>query len=95
MCDQQSLRSECAYATCLNLLRVLNYRPTPFGISKLKKEDAGARLSLHLSKYHIVGNHVLRLIYTLFVVTPIVCEFLLGTLFCVEALSFYSSFACI
>ena len=26
------------------------------------KGAAGARLSLHMSKYHIVGNHVSRLI---------------------------------
>ena len=36
---------------------------TPFGVSKLKKEAAQDRLSLHMSKYHIVGNHVSRLIY--------------------------------
>ena len=33
-----------------------------FGVSKLK-EAANARLSLHLSKCHIVGNHMSRLIY--------------------------------
>ena len=28
---------------------------------KAKKEDAQASLSLHMSKYHIVGNHMSRL----------------------------------
>ena len=36
---------------------------TPFGVYKLKRiETAQAWLSLHLSKCHIVGNHMSRLI---------------------------------
>ena len=62
MCDQQSLRSAYAYAQsdqysmnfkllaehCLEFLSL--------------KAAAEARLSLHMSKCHIVGNHMLRLI---------------------------------
>ena len=33
-----------------------------FGVSKLKKDAAQARLSLHMSKCHIVGNHISQLI---------------------------------
>ena len=30
------------------------------------KGDCTGRLSLHLSKYHFVGNHMLRLIFTVY-----------------------------
>ena len=66
MCDQQRLRPACAYtqsdqSRCLWL--EYSTDQTSFGVSKLKKEAAQARLSLHLSKCHIVENHMTRLIY--------------------------------
>ena len=50
--DQQSLRSAYAYASRLNILRVklLSFLAL--------KEAVQARLSLHLLKCHIVGNHM-------------------------------------
>ena len=69
MCDQQSLRSACAYAQsdqslCLSLeysmtLRLLIGHNLEFLSLKMA---AKARVSLHLSKYHIVRNHMSRLI---------------------------------
>ena len=42
------------------------YDRTPFGASKLKRRLHRARLRLNLSKCHIVGNHMSRLIATAF-----------------------------
>ena len=78
MCDQQSLRSACAYAQsdqslCLSLdysmiVKLLTEQHLEF----LSYEEAAqARLSLHISKYHIVGNHMSRLNYLLGQCTPI------------------------
>ena len=59
-----------AFASCLNILWLSSYWPNSIKIveiilkTKLKKEAAQAHLSLHLSKYHIVGNHMSRLNYT-------------------------------
>ena len=67
MCDQQSLRSACAYAQSdQSISSSLEYSMTvklteDFESISLK-EDAQSRLSLHLSKCHIVGNHMPRLI---------------------------------
>ena len=65
MCDQQNIRSACAYARADQSLSLsLEYHMT----NKLMTEHlleflslkgaAQARLSLHLSKCHIVGNHM-------------------------------------
>ena len=73
MCDQQRLRPACAYAqTDQSLCMSLEYSM----IIKLLTEHhfeflplkgtAQARLSLHLSKCHIVGNHMSRLIKSQF-----------------------------
>ena len=70
MCDQQSLISACAYAQSDQSLRLsLEYSMTVKLLTehhleflRLKKGAAQARLSLHLSKCHIVGNHMLQLI---------------------------------
>ena len=40
----------------------LSYRPNSNWSFYASKEAARARLSLHMSKYHIVGNHMSRLI---------------------------------
>ena len=68
MCDQESLRSACAYAQsdqslCLSLAYFLNVQLlTEHHLEFLSlKEGVQARLSLHLSKYHIVGNLMSRL----------------------------------
>ena len=70
MCDQQSLRSACAYAQsdqslCLSLeysmiVKLLTENHLKF---KALKQAAEAHRSLHLSKCHIVGNHMSRLEY--------------------------------
>ena len=68
MCDQQSLRSACAYAQSdQSLCKSIEY----FMVVKLLtehhleylslKEAAKARPSLHMSKCHIVGNLMHRL----------------------------------
>ena len=64
MFDQQSLRSACAYAQSdQSLCYLLEYSMSVKLLSIILifyalKEAAQARLSLHLSKCHIVGNHV-------------------------------------
>ena len=70
MCDQQSLRSACAYAQSdQSLCWSLEYSMTtellteqPCGVSKLTRSFTGSSEST-LVKCHIVGNHVSRLIY--------------------------------
>ena len=69
MCDQQSLRSACAYAQsgqslCLSLEYSMTVKLlTEHHLEFLSlKEATQAGLSLHLSKCHIDGNHVSRLI---------------------------------
>ena len=73
MCDQESLRSACAYAQsdqslCLSLAYFLNVQLLTehhFEFLSLK-EGVQARLSLHLSKYHFVGTLMSRLNYQTF-----------------------------
>ena len=70
MCDQQSPRSACAYAQsdqsiCLSLgysLSVTLLTEHNLGFLSLKGA-AQARMCLHMSKYHIVGNPMSRLIF--------------------------------
>ena len=71
MYDQQRLRPACAYAQSgqslyLSLEYFMNIKlPTEHHLEFLSlREDAQALLSLHLSKCHIVGNHMSRLIFT-------------------------------
>ena len=67
---QQRLRPACAYAQSdQRLCKSLEHSMTVkllteqfLGFLSLKKA-AQARLSLHLSKCHVVGNHMLRLKY--------------------------------
>ena len=68
MYDQQSLRPACAYAQSdQSLCSSLEYSMSAKLLIRhllevlSLKEAAEARLSLHLSKCHIVGNHMLRL----------------------------------
>ena len=70
MCDQQSLRSACAYvqsdqSLCLSHEYSLSVKLlTEHNLELLSlKEAAKARLSLHVSKCHIVGNHMQQLTY--------------------------------
>ena len=73
MCDQQSLKSACAYAQsdqslCKSLVVFYDCKATdftPFEVSKPKKEAAHAHLSLHLSKCQIAGNLMPRLLLTI------------------------------
>ena len=73
MCDQQSLRSACAYAqfdqsVCLLLeysMSVKLLTEHHFEILNLK-DAAKTGLSLHLSKCHIVGIHMTQLIFYFF-----------------------------
>ena len=65
MCDQQRLRPACAYAQsdqslCLWLAYSISVKLlTEHHLEFLSlKEAAQARLSLHLSKCHIVGNYM-------------------------------------
>ena len=65
MCVQQSLRSACAYrqsdqSFCLSLEYYMTVKLlTEHHLETLSlKMTAQARLSLHLSKCHIVGNHL-------------------------------------
>ena len=53
-----------AFAIRLNILWVLSYWLDIIWSFLALKEAAQARLSQHLSKYRIVGNHMSRLIYT-------------------------------
>ena len=53
-----------AFASHLTVLGRLSYWPNIIWSFLSKKEAARARLSLHLSKYHIVGNHMSRLKYS-------------------------------
>ena len=58
MCDQQSVRSAYAYTQSdQSLCYPLEYS---MSVKQAEKEDAQARLSLHLSKSHIDGNHMSR-----------------------------------
>ena len=73
MCDQQSLRSACAYAQsdqslCWSLEYSMNLLTEHHLDFKAQKGTAQARLSLHLTKCHIVGNHMSRLIYDIMMV---------------------------
>ena len=51
-----------AFASRLNILWVLSYKPDITYSVLSQKEAAQARLSLNVSKCHIVGNYVSRLI---------------------------------
>ena len=71
MCDQQSLRSAWhmrslvrAFASRLDILWLFSYWLNTIWsyLHVAWKEAAQARLSLHMSKYHIVGNHMSRLV---------------------------------
>ena len=71
MCDQPKLRPACVYAQtdqslCWSLeyfmtVKLLTEHHLEF-LSFKEKEAAQARLSLHLSKYDIVGNHMSQFI---------------------------------
>ena len=70
MCDQHSLRSACAYAQsdqrlCYSLeYSIIVKLLIEYHLEFLSlKGAAQASLSLHLSKCHIVGNHMSRLIF--------------------------------
>ena len=54
-----------AFASRMNILWVLNYWLNIICnfLAYSKKESEQACLSLHISKYHIVVNHMLRLVY--------------------------------
>ena len=65
MCDQQSLKSACAYAQSdQSLCLLLEYSVSVELLTEhlleflSLKGAAGARLSLHLSKCHIFGNYM-------------------------------------
>ena len=65
MCDQQRLRSACAYAQSdQSLCKSLEYSVNVQILAEQHLEflslkgAAQARLSLHLSKHHIAGNHM-------------------------------------
>ena len=69
MCDQQRLRTACAYTQSdQSLCKSLEYSMsikllTEHHLEFLTLQEATqARLNLHLSKCHIVGNHMSRLI---------------------------------
>ena len=69
MCDHQSLRSACAYAQsdkslCSSLEHSTGDKLLAEHHLELLtlNETAQARRSLHLSKWHIVRNHMSRLI---------------------------------
>ena len=62
MCDQQRLRSACAYRQSdQSLCSSLEYSMTVKLLTEDNLEAVQAHLSLHLSKYHIVGNPMSRL----------------------------------
>ena len=50
-----------AFASHLSILWLLSYWLNTVWSFQAEKEAAEARLSLHLSKFHIVGNHMSRL----------------------------------
>ena len=52
-----------AFASRLSILWLLSYWLNTIWSFLAENEAAEARLSLHLSKYHIVGNHMSRLNY--------------------------------
>ena len=70
MCDQQRLRPACTYAQtdqgfCESLeyslcVKLLTEHHLEF-LSLIEAAQAG--MSLHMSKYHIVGNHMSWFIY--------------------------------
>ena len=70
MCDQQRLRPACAYAQSdqsliasrLNILWLISYWLNTSWSCNAYKMAVQARWSLHLSRSHIVGNHMPRLI---------------------------------
>ena len=66
MWDQQSLRSACAYGQSgQSLCNSLEYSMSVELLTEQHVEFlAQARMSLHLSNCHIVGNHMSRLIST-------------------------------
>ena len=71
MCDQQSPISACAYAQSdQSLCKLIEYSMsvkllTDHHLEFLRlKEATKVCLSLHLSKFHIVGNHMSGLICT-------------------------------
>ena len=51
-----------AFASRLNILRVLSYWLNIIWSVQASKQAVQARLSLYISKYHIVGNRISRLI---------------------------------
>ena len=71
MCDQQGLISAYSYAQsdqslCFSLEYSMSIKPLTehdLEFLRLKGDCVQARLSLHLSKCHIVGNHMSRLNY--------------------------------
>ena len=75
MCDQQSLRSACAYAQsdqslCSSLEYSISIKLLIENWEVLcSKEVEQARLSLHLSKCQIDGNLLPWLIYVLYLLT--------------------------
>ena len=78
MCDQQSLGSACAYkqsdqSLCYSLEYSISVKLlTEHHLEFLSlREAAHARLSLHLSKCHIVGNLMPRLIFVLLMIRRI------------------------
>ena len=69
LCDQHSLRSACAYAQSdQSLCYLLEYSMNIRLLTEHHLEflSSQARLSIHLSKCHIVGNHMSWLIFTPF-----------------------------
>ena len=66
MCDQQRLRPACAYAKSdQSLCLSLDYSTSVKLLTEHHLQAAQTRLSIHLSKCHIVGNHMSRLKYHL------------------------------
>ena len=61
-----------AFASRLNILWLLGYWPNIIWSFYVQKQAAQARLSLRMSKCHIVGNHMSRLIYIMHVFTSLV-----------------------
>ena len=80
MCDQQSLRSACAYAQsdqslCLSLEYSMIVKLQTEHYLEFLSFKGQARLSLHMSKYHIVGNLMSRLIYNYFICSIVIYSF--------------------
>ena len=66
MCDQQSLRSACTYAQSdQSICLLLDYSMIVKLLTEHHLEFLSLKggCSLHLTNYHIVGNHMSRLIY--------------------------------